>query len=293
MPLSGMTGFARVDGAHDAAAWTWEARSVNGKGLDIRLRLPPGMERLEQNVRDRVQKRFARGSVSAGLQLRRQTEEAGLSVDRRQAAAYASAARALVRRGLAAPLTADGLMGLRGVVATEAAREDEAAQAALDAAVLADFDEVLAALHQARLDEGAALAPLLGAAVDRIDALREEAEASAGAQPVAIRDRLAAKLHELIEGGVDQDRLATEAAVLASKADVREELDRLAAHVGQARELFQSDGPVGRKLDFLTQEFMREANTTCSKSADIDLTRIGLALKATIEQFREQVQNVQ
>lgn len=293
MALSGMTGFARVDGAHNGASWTWEARSVNGKGLDIRLRLPTGHERLEARARELVQKRFARGSVTLGLQLRRQNEDGGVSLDRRQAAAYAAASQRLVRRGMATPLAAGAMLGLRGVMTSDASLEDDAARSALDEAVLASLAEGVEALHEARLGEGAALSPVLERAVDRIDALRADAENAAGAQPAAIRDRLAGKLAELVDGGVDPERLAVEVAVLATKADVREELDRLAAHVEQARTLLAGDAPAGRKLDFLTQEFMREANTTCSKSADIELTRIGLELKAAIEQFREQVQNVQ
>lgn len=290
MPLSGMTGFARADGERAGVRWTWEARSVNSKGLDIRLRLPPGLERLEPKAREAVQARFARGSVSATLQTKRETETARLRVNTSLAAQYAAAARALVRRGLADPMRADGLLDLRGVIEADAGVDDSDA---LDAVLLEGFTAAMDALAAARREEGAALAPVLCGAVDRIAALRADAEACASAQPQAIRERLAQRIAEIDVAGLSEERFAQEAAFLASKADIREELDRLAAHVDAARALLADDKPVGRKLDFLAQEFMREANTLCSKSADIALTRIGLELKSAIEQLREQIQNVE
>lgn len=293
MTISGMTGFARTEGASEGLAWSWEARSVNGKGLDIRLRLPSGYDRLEAKTREAVQARFKRGSVSIGLQLKRDAVEQNLRVDIVRAAAFAEAARKLARRGLAKPIDAGGLMAMRGVVDVAAAQDDEDARARLDVAMLASLNEAIEALGAARDAEGAALTPVLSDVIDRIAELRADAARAAADAPEMLKQRLNAKLSELIEQDIDPQRLAAEVAILASKADVREELDRLSAHIDAAREMLGASGPVGRKLDFLSQEFMREANTLCSKSADIALTRIGLDLKAAIEQFREQVQNVE
>lgn len=293
MTISGMTGFARSEGASDGLAWAWEARSVNGKGLDVRLRLPSGYDRLEAKTRETVQAKFKRGSVSVGLQLKREAAEQHLRVDMVRAASFAEAARKLARRGLAKPIDASGLMAMRGVVDVAAPLDDEAVRARVEAAMLASLSEAIDALAQARNAEGAALTPVLSDVIDRIAALRADAAEAAADAPATLKQRLNAKLAELIEQDIDPQRLAAEAALLASKADVREELDRLSAHIDAAREMLAASGPVGRKLDFLSQEFMREANTLCSKSADIALTRIGLDLKAAIEQFREQVQNVE
>lgn len=291
--LSGMTGFARAEGARGALAWAWEVKSVNGRGLDVRFRTPPGFDALEAKARERAQKRFARGSVSANLQLHRDAAAARVRVNADQLKAYIAAARPFVAEGAVAPPALDGLMALRGVIETDDGEIDADERAALEVDMLASFEMALEALEGARREEGAALAPVLAGAVDRIEALAGQAGSVAAAQPDAIRDRLRAKLAELLDGAVPEERLATEAAVLAVKADVREELDRLAAHVASARELLAASEPSGRRLDFLAQEFNREANTLCSKSPDTELTRIGLELKAVIDQFREQAQNVE
>jgi uncharacterized protein (TIGR00255 family) len=294
MAISGMTGFARASGARGPASWVWEVKSVNGRGLEVRLRLPPGLDAIEARARDAAQKRFKRGSLTASLQLQRETAKAAARVNADQLAAVIAASRRFIEEGVVEPARLDGLLALRGVLEVdEGPAEDEAEAAALQDALVASLEASLDALDVSRREEGAALAGILGAAVDRIDELRAAAAGLAALQPEAIRDRFRAKLRDLLEGEFPEDRLATEAAALAVKADVREELDRLGTHVAAARDLLRAKEPAGRKLDFLCQEFNREANTLCAKSPDPDLTRIGLDLKAVIDQFREQAQNVE
>ena len=296
MPLSGMTGFARVEGALGAWSWAVEARSVNGRNLEAKFRGPPGFDGLERAAREAAQARFQRGQITIGLQARRAEAAAAVRINQETLERYLAVAASLVReRGAAAP-TADGLLALRGVIeASEDLEETPEARAALEAAMAASLAEALDALRAARLEEGAALAPILSGAVDRIAALVDAAEAEAAGQIDHIRERFSRRLAELTaDAGVDlAERAFQEAAVLAVKADVREELDRLKSHVDAARSLLASDAAAGRRLDFLAQEFMREANTLCSKSATTALTAIGLDLKAVIEQLREQIQNVE
>lgn len=293
MALSGMTGFARAQASGEYGTVSVEARSVNGKGLDVRLRLPQGFDALEAPLREQAKARFARGSVSVSVTL--DAPEAGSSVhlDTDRLYAYAKAARALVDDGLAAPATAGELLALKGVIVSEDAEADELIVEQRNLATLKTVEQALDALRAARRDEGAALKGVLEGHLAEIAQLRDRAAACAGALPDAIRDRLKARLDELVESGLDPDRLAQEAALLAVKADVREELDRLTAHVDSAHALLEAGSPCGRKLDFLSQEFNREANTLCSKSADPALTRIGLDLKAAVDRLREQVQNVE
>jgi uncharacterized protein (TIGR00255 family) len=294
MAISGMTGFARVSGARGDATWVWEAKSVNGRGLDVRFRLPPGLDAIEQRAREAAQKRFKRGSLTASLQLQRQAATAAARVNVDQLAAVIAASRRFIEKGVVEPARLDGLLALKGVMEVdEGPAEDEAETAALHEALLSSLDQAFASLDVARREEGAALGRILADAVTRIDELRGAAASLAALQPDAIRDRFKQKLKELLDGELPEDRLAMEAAVLAVKADVREEIDRLGAHVEAARELLKAKEPAGRKLDFLCQEFNREANTLCAKSPDPELTRIGLDLKATIDQFREQAQNVE
>ncbi len=292
MALSGMTGFARAEGARGAVSWAWEVKSVNGRGLDLRVRLPGGMDALEPAVREAVQTRFRRGAVTAGLQLQRDAAALAPRVNASRLAAVIAAVRPFIDEGVVAPPRLDGLLALRGVLEVEdgAGPEEEDA---LRADIVVSLGEALDALAAVRRAEGDALAAVLADAVTRIEALRDAAAAHAAAQPEAIRERLRARIAELVGSELPEDRLATEAAVLAVKADVREELDRLAAHVAAARELLAAREPSGRRLDFLAQELNREANTLCAKSADAELTRIGLDLKAVIDQFREQAQNVE
>lgn len=294
MAISGMTGFARVEGAEGPWSWAVEARSVNGRNLDVRFRGPAGFEALERVARETAQARFARGQLTLTLSSRRAEPAQTVRVNPDLLARYVELASALVREGAATAPSADGLMALRGVVETAEDEETPEARAAFEAAMAASIVAALDALLAARLAEGAALAPVLAGVVDRIEALVQAAETEAAAQTAAIRDRFARRMAELGAGGPEmQERIVQEAAVLAVKADVREELDRLRSHIAAARELLKGEGGAGRRLDFLAQEFNREANTLCSKSATTVLTATGLELKAAIEQLREQIQNVE
>lgn len=294
MALSGMTGFARVEGASDGWSWAVEARSVNGRNLEVRFKGPPGFESLERVARDGGQARFQRGQVFVSLQARRAEGAATApSVNREQIERYLAVIAPYVAEGRMAPPTADGVLALRGVIEAPENEDDPDARAALEAAMAASLTAALDGLKAARLEEGAALSPVLGGLVDQIDVLTQRAESEASGQPPVIRDRFARRLTELAGEAATPERILQEAAAMAVKADVREELDRLGGHVAAARGLLTGDGPAGRRLDFLTQEFMREANTLCSKSATPALTAVGLELKAVIEQFREQVQNVE
>lgn len=291
--ISGMTGFGRSEGAEGGWTWSVEARSVNGRNLEVRFRGPPGFDSLERAARASAQRHFSRGQVTVGLQGKRADPgAAALKVNDDILARYLALANRLAGEG-ATPPSADGLLALRGVL--EAPEEDEApeARAAVEAAMAAAIDAAFDALKASRDREGAQLLPVITDFIGRIEALVAQAETEAAAQTDAIRDRFTRRMAELAPDSPGlQDRIVIEAAALATRADVREELDRLTAHVASARQLLLQP-PAGRKLDFLMQEFMREANTLCSKSATTALTGIGLELKAVIEQLREQVQNVE
>ncbi|TRO91464.1 YicC family protein [Glycocaulis profundi] len=291
--LSGMTGFARAERSGEFGTVSVEARSVNGKGLDARVRLPQGLDRLETEFRNRIKAAFTRGSVAVNLNFERADSAMGLQIDRDLMRRLAEAGRDLVEEGLAAPARVDGLLSVRGVVRSDDGEQSDEIDAAIDAAALDALDAALDGLKDARAEEGAAMGKVLAAQVGEIEALTKKAASHAASQPQAIRDRVKAKFDELLPQGLDPDRLAQEAAALAVRADVREELDRLDAHVEAARALLKAGSPAGRKLDFLAQEFNREANTLCSKAADRALTEIGLALKHAVDQLREQVQNVE
>jgi uncharacterized protein (TIGR00255 family) len=298
MALTSMTGFADLAGARDGMAWTWEARSVNGRGLDLRLRLPEGFEALDSGIRAAARRFLARGSVTVTLRLARGSAATlprlnPAALDAAIAASLAASAAAR-RDGVdLAPMTAADLLSLRGVLEADAGAPGE--NAALLAALGAEAESLLAALAAARAAEGAALGALLAEQIDRVEALaaaaRETAEARAARSGALLRTRLEAVLAGTAQ--VEEGRLAQELALLAVRADVTEELDRLGAHVAAARALLAAEGPVGRKLDFLMQEFNREANTLCAKSGASDLTAIGLELKVVIDQMREQAQNVE
>ena len=289
-----MTGFGRAEGALGAWAWAVEARSVNGRTLEVRFKGPPGFDSLERGVREAGQARFQRGQVSLTLQAKRAEAAAGsVSVNIDQLERYLAAVAPYVADGRAAAPHADGLLALRGVIEAADVEESPEARAEAEAGMASAILLALDALKAARLEEGAALAPVLAGQVDRIEALVAVAGTQAGDQPAVIRDRFAKRLTELAGEAATQERILQEAAAQAVKADVQEELDRLGGHVAAARLLLTGEGPAGRRLDFLTQEFMREANTLCSKSATPALTATGLELKAVIEQFREQVQNVE
>jgi uncharacterized protein (TIGR00255 family) len=296
MSLQSMTGFARASGEHLGAAIAWELKSVNGKSLELRFRLPQGLERLEQPARAAVQKRFGRGNIQASLTLGR---HGGLPMPPIVNEAFlrdlAGLAKRLQEQFGVAPATADGLLALRGVLEIPEAQETEEERAAQDAAVLAVLEKALDGLEAARETEGKALGALLAGHVDAVEALTLRAEADPSREPAAIRVRIAEQVRLLMEtgAGLDDSRLNMEAAFIATKADIREEIDRLKTHLVSARALLAEGGRVGRKLDFLAQEFNRESNTLCSKSNAASVTAIGLELKAVVDQFREQVQNLE
>ena len=293
MALSGMTGFARIEGAHGAWTWAVEARSVNGRNLETRFRGPPGFDVLEKGVRDGATARFQRGQLNVNLQGKRAESAGVVSVNAEQLDRYLAMIEPLVKAGRVTPPSADGLLALRGVLEAVDAEDEPEARAAVEEAMADSLAAALDALKTSRLAEGAALLPVLTGQMDRVAELVAAAEAEAAGHPAVIRDRFARRMKELAGEAASEERIVQEAAAQAVKADVREELDRLAAHVDAARLLLAADAAAGRRLDFLTQEFMREANTLCSKSATPALTAIGLDLKAVIEQFREQVQNVE
>ncbi|WP_235907729.1 YicC/YloC family endoribonuclease [Siccirubricoccus phaeus] len=296
--LMSMTGFARESGhLPDGTAYVWEIRSVNGRGLDLRLRLPNGQEALEPALREATAKRLKRGNVSATLSLKRE-ERPRLAPDPQALEQALALALELARRIPGAPPPrAEALLALPGVMRAEASEPDEAQVEAGRAALARAYEAALGGLVRARQDEGAKLLSILAALLDEITAYQEKAAAEAALQSEAQRVRLLEQLATLLgEGGVGripEERLAQEVALLAQKSDVREELDRLAAHLEAARALLRAGEGAGRKLDFLTQEFVREANTLCSKSASVPLTRIGLDLKAAIERLKEQAANVE
>jgi uncharacterized protein (TIGR00255 family) len=292
MSLSGMTGFGRAEGAHGGWSWAVEARSVNGRNLEVRFRGPPGFDSLERVAREAAQGRFQRGQLTVGVQAKRQEQTGGVRINVEVLERYLAASSPYVATGLAAAPTMDGLLALRGVIEQDAG-DDTVGGPEAEAAMAASIGQAIAALEAARREEGAQLAPIMSGLVGRIAALTRQAGELAADQPAAIKARFERRMAELLGEAVSEERVVQEAAAMAVKADVREELDRLAGHVQAAHALLVSGEAVGRRLDFLTQEFMREANTLCSKSALGALTTVGLDLKATIEQFREQVQNVE
>jgi uncharacterized protein (TIGR00255 family) len=291
-----MTGFARHCGEGHGIAWVWEVKSVNGRGLDLRFRLPNGFDELEPPLRETAQRLIRRGNVSATLSVRRDEAAARPTLD----PAALEAALALIGEIRAripdAPApSAEAVLALPGVLRAPTAEEDEAVEEARHGAIAASFGAAVEALAAARRDEGARIGAVLSAKLDEIEALVQAAEADAATQPAALCDKLTAALRTLLDQvpQLPEERLAQEVALLAARADVREEIDRLHAHIAQARALLAEGALVGRRLDFLTQEFNREANTLCSKAAAPSLTATGLALKAAIEQLREQVQNLE
>lgn len=295
MTLASMTGFARTSGVHGELRWAWELKSVNSKGLDIRFRLPPGREALEPLLRAAVAKRITRGNVTINLTVQREGAAPQVRVNEEVLAAVIATARELAKKIEAQPPTLDGILGIKGVMEVVETEESEAERDAANAALLKGFEAALADLVAMRGREGSVIGVVLSDRVSEIEKLTKAAEASPSRSLDAIRARLAEQVKELlaVSSTLDPERLHQEAALLAAKADVREELDRLHAHIGAARALLKNGGSVGRKLDFLAQEFNREANTLCSKSNDVSLTGIGLELKTAVDQLREQVQNIE
>jgi uncharacterized protein (TIGR00255 family) len=295
MALSSMTGFARGHGVSDGYAWAWEIKSVNGKGLDLRLRMPPGWDAIEGPARTQAAEVLARGTVYANLSVSRDGVAPVVRINKSVLDAVLATVHELRARVEAAPPSLDGILALKGVIEVGEAEEDEKERRAAEAAVLAGFGQVLAQLSEMRRHEGAALGRVLGARLGEIAALSSRAEAAAARRPEAVKARIAEQVATLLAASdrFDVDRLHQEAVLIAAKGDVREELDRLASHVAQAERLIGQGAAIGRRLDFLAQELNREANTLCAKANDVELTNIGLELKVAVEQFREQVQNVE
>jgi len=295
MALSSMTGFARGHGVSGGYAWAWEIRSVNGKGLDLRLRLPPGWDAVEPPVRSKTGEALARGTVYATLSVERHVKSPVVRLNEDVLNAVLGTVRSLAGRIDADRPRLDGILGIKGVIEVVDAEVGEDERRAVEAAVVAGFGAVLASLVENRRREGDALARILSGRLDEIAALISRAEAAAARRPDAVRQRIADQVAVLLQASdrFDPDRLHQEAVLIAAKSDVREELDRLAAHVAQAQGMVVKGGAVGRRLDFLSQELNRESNTLCAKANDLELTNIGLELKSVVEQFREQVQNLE
>jgi uncharacterized protein (TIGR00255 family) len=292
--LSGMTGFARVTGEAEWGAWAWEAKSVNGRGLDVRVNTPPGFDALERAVKTAASRRFNRGSLQVSLRIELSDRAGGVVIDEALLKSLTSAAE----QALGGPLSGEAiaaLMSIKGVVETgSSSLRDVAADEAVMTVLAQGAEAALEQLDTARRAEGQSLLAMLGELVDEMSAVTESAISLAAGQPSLLQARLSKQLDELgADQKVDPDRLAAELALTAAKADVREELDRLQAHFVSARDLLATGSPVGRKLDFLAQELNREANTLCSKSVSLDLTNAGLSLKGTIDQFKEQAANVE
>ncbi len=293
--ISSMTGFARIDRALEDFLWTWELKGVNGRNLDLRCRLPVGYESLDSFVRAAAAGRLKRGNLTVTLSVSERQTRQVFRINEGALAQIAGLVGALRARIEAAPPRVDGLLALRGVLeVVESPPDEELTQARLSA-IRDSFSAALDALAGMRLDEGAALASIVHRQLDAVEGMRMSALGLAETQPGALRDRLLRKMAELLPPAqaLSEERLAQEVALLAQRADVREELDRLAAHVTAARRLLEGGGAIGRKFDFLCQEFNREANTLCSKADDLALTNLGIELKAAIEQLREQVQNIE
>lgn len=295
MALQSMTGFARSEGSCGRYRWTWELRSVNGKGLDLRLRLPTGMEALEADLRDIASKSLSRGNIQAGLSIATTEARQEAVINRDALDAVLALKRDLGTVVSDAPLSLDTLLSIRGLVEFKEPEESADAQETRNRDIIEGFAAAISALTTMREREGATLFTILSGHIDRIEQLTATIEADPSRQPEQIRARLAAQIALIAGGtsGLDSDRLHAEAVLLATKADLREEIDRLNGHVAAARDLLSAGVPVGRKLDFLAQEFNRESNTICSKSNASAVTAAGIELKVVIDQFREQVQNLE
>jgi len=295
MALSSMTGFARGQGLAGAYAWRWEVKSVNAKGLDLRFRLPAGWDSVEVPVRARAVEKLSRGTVYANLAVERKGVQPTVKVNERVLGAVLSTLKGLSGKVDAGPPSLDGILSLKGVIEVTEEDEREEDHRAAEAAIIAGFEHTLTSLVAMREAEGTMLGGVLSTRLSEIAALAQRAESAPGRKPEAIRARLAEQVATLLSANerFDSDRLHQEAVLLAAKADIREELDRLASHVAQAQKLLSDGSAIGRKLDFLAQELHRESNTLTAKANDVDLTNIGLELKSVVEQFREQVQNLE
>jgi len=295
MRVASMTGFSRTQGAVGPWSFAWELKSVNSKGLDIRLRLPPVFDSLEIKARQAIAARLARGAITVNLTAKRIDEAAPVQINRLILDRLLSALAETPLPENLRPASLDGLLALPGVIEVTQPQEDETLRNQVEADILSALEQALDALIAARHAEGEALTQILSTRLTHIHQLTQNADAHPARQADAIRARLIQNLAKLVENveGLDQARLHQEAVLLAVKSDIREELDRLKAHVDSVNELLATGGPIGRRLDFLAQELGRESNTLCAKSNDPALTAIGLDLKIEVEQFREQVQNIE
>lgn len=290
-----MTGFGRADGEVDGVQWVWECRSVNGKSLDIRLRLPAGFERLEKQIRTRIATTLRRGNVQLSLAIEREGGSSSLQINRSALSAVLESVNEIDRAQQTRPSSAAEILALRGVLETVDKKSDTGSSQGLDVALLEGFNEALSQMHEQRRVEGQALATFIKEQFDRIEHLVADISGNPSMSPDATRLRLREQLDRLGEdlGPIDPQRLAQEAALLATKSDIREELDRLQTHVDAGRTYLNEDSPVGRRLEFLAQEMNREANTLCAKSPTAEIAQQGLALKAIVDQLREQALNVE
>jgi uncharacterized protein (TIGR00255 family) len=295
MALSSMTGFARSHGASGPYAFEWELKSVNAKGFDLRMRLPAGWDDLEAAAKKRAGELLSRGTVYANLNVKRANAASIVRINEDVLASIVKVAGELAGRIDAVAPSIDGLLGIKGVIEVVEPESNEDEDKAAKAAAAAAFEQALSELVKMRQREGETLGQILIQRMNEIERLAKRAEAAPGRKPEAIRARLGEQIAALLEASerFDSDRLNQEALMIATKADIREELDRIASHISQAREMIGKGGPVGRRLDFLAQEFNREVNTCCSKSNDLELTNTGLEMKNVVEQFREQVQNLE
>lgn len=295
MSLSSMTGFARSHGASGPYVFEWELKSVNAKGFDFRMRLPPGWDDIEPPVRKRAAEVLSRGTIYANLTVKRANAVSAIQINQDVLASVLRVASEIAGKVDAVAPSIDGLLGIKGVIEVVEPEADEAEEKAARTAVESAFGEALKSLIEMRKREGASLSVVLAQRLDELEALAKQAEAAPGRKPDAIKARLAEQIAALLDTSdrFDPDRLHQEAIMMATKADIREELDRIASHIAQSREMLAKGGAVGRRLDFLAQEFNREVNTCCSKSIDLELTNAGLAMKNVVEQFREQVQNLE
>ncbi len=295
MPLISMTGFARSDGTYSNVRWHWELRCVNGKSLDIRCRLPYGYERLEPDLRKLLAKHISRGNVQASLNLKQEDAAGELIINEAALEAVVQAARRLVETTGATAPSADGLLALRGIVEQSAPAEDDGIVKARNTEILNNLETALHDLAAMRKREGEQLCRVLNSQVNDIEKLMVNIRQEVAKTGDLVRERVRRQIAQVIEASasLDEDRLYQEAVILAAKADITEELDRLDAHILAARAYLNSDGPIGRKLEFLVQEFNRETNTLCSKSPSGKVTELGLEMKAAIDQIREQVMNIE
>ena len=295
MAISSMTGFARASGNLDGDSWSWEIKSVNSRGLDLRFRLQGGLDELGSSIRTAVTNRFHRGALTLHLNLNRSKTNLETKINEDLLNKVLAVADDLAQRMKAAPPSVESLLSIRGIVDTFAVEASEKEQKEFEAEILLTLEEALDALAVDRKTEGRRLADILDDQVNAIATLTSNASSLMFTRPAALKIRLQQQISELINHNnkLPEDRLLQEVALLAIKADVREELDRLSTHIEAAKELLNKGGVIGRRLDFLAQEFNREANTLCSKSQDTSLTKIGIELKTVIDQFREQAQNIE